>query len=77
MKFRVIRTDYHPGVADEYPCVTSFGYEKESTTLEYVNIESIDELMRLVDALDLEVVIHTDLGRGEPRILEIYDDYRE
>ena len=77
MKFRIIRVDEVDGVSKKYPCVKLFGYEKEADSLEYVNVESLDELMRLVDALDYCVIIYTDDRDGTPRTLEIYDDHIE
>lgn len=59
----------------DYPCLEDFGLENETIDGQfdaYINIDSIEELMRLIDKVGHGLIVYDD-----PPMIEIYDNYRE
>lgn len=70
MKFRIVTTcEFKPEkVIEDYPCLNKFNFDDG-----YVTINSLEELMDLIKAVENEIIIEDN---SIPQI-EIYDSYRE
>lgn len=75
MLFSVYSTTYREPDSEillkEYPQLSKFGYRGGR-----IEVDSIEDLMRLSKEVDCELVIGGDRDPSKPRI-EIYDGYRE
>lgn len=59
----------------DYPCLEDFGFENETIDGQfnaYIKIDSIEDLMKLIDKVGHALIIYDD-----PPMIEIYDNYRE
>ena len=82
MIFRIYRTSgvsENESIIDTHPILLKYGYRGEHTYKWYgiagwIEIKSLDELIALNKALDIELIISTD---GDDPTIEIYDDFRE
>lgn len=84
MKFSIHATSIRNDpqyLLDRYPCLNDYNfevkeYERESLRVveTYITIDTIEQLIKLMDAVDEELVI---INGPEIPAIEIYDDYRE
>jgi hypothetical protein len=82
MKFRISRVWYqnYDEILDRYPELKKFDITKSDEEYMYINLESIEDLMRLVEKLEHQIVIsESDDATFDSDIptLMIYDDYME
>lgn len=83
MKFKISREWYqnYDKILDKYPELKKFDITKSDEEHMYINLESIEDLMRLVEKLEHQIVISEcdDATFDEPDIpaLMIYDEYME
>jgi hypothetical protein len=82
MKFKISRVWYqnHDEILNRYPKLKEFDITKSDEECMYINLESIEDLMRLVEKLEHQIVIsESDDATFDSDIptLMIYDDYME
>lgn len=77
MKFKITATSiwntnwkiYYEKILKSYPCLKEFGFDNG-----YITINSLQDLMRLKEAVSDELIISADANGPS---IEIYDDFRE
>lgn len=79
MKFKLYSTLHGTKKLDEpYPVLKNYNLETDGG-YSYININTMEELCKLIDDLKEDIIVEQDWMEDSPkcRILEIYDDYRE
>ena len=76
MKFHIYRTSDF--LSQEKPCPRAYSGECDKFDRHqwFIDIDTIDQLMELLDEISDDLIISRTLRQGLPEI-EIYDDYRE
>ena len=82
MKFKIIRVWYknYDEILNKYPKLKEFDITKSDEECMYINLESIEDLMRLVEKLEHQIVISESddaIFDSDIPTLMIYDGYME
>jgi hypothetical protein len=83
MKFKISRVWYqnYDEILNKYPELKKFDITKSDEECMYINLESIEDLMRLVEKLEYQIVISecddATFDESDMPALMIYDDYME
>jgi hypothetical protein len=83
MKFKISRVWYqnYDEILNKYPKLKEFDITKSDEECMYINLESIEDLMRLVEKLEHQIVISESddaiFGESDIPSLMIYDGYME
>lgn len=82
MKFKISRVWYqnYDEILNKYPKLKEFDITKSDEECMYINLESIEDLMRLVEKLEHQIVISESddaIFDSDIPTLMIYDGYME